>query len=109
MINSKHNVVIADTQFLVVEALKSLLGSDNRFSITAIVNSQYELNNVLKTESCQLLITDFNLIDFESLGDLQELRKKFPDLAILILTNSLSKADITELSKIGIRNVIRYM
>lgn len=106
MFNSKNNVVIADTQFLVIEALKSLLSSDSRFSITAIVGTQYDLNNTLKTESCQLLITDFNLIDFEGLGDLQELRKKFPDLAILILTNSLSKSDITELSKIGIRTVV---
>ena len=106
MIHSRYKVVIADTQFLVVEALKSLLHSDERFTITAVAGTHDELNKVLKSDSYHLLITDFNLIDFESLGDLQDLKRKFPEMAILILTNALNKADIAELSKMGIANII---
>ncbi len=106
MNRSVNKIVIADTQFLVVEALKSLLGNDERFSITGIVNSQYELRKVLDREPCQLLITDNALLDYDSLHDLQEIRHMFPHLSILILTNILTKAEFTELSKAGIKNII---
>lgn len=106
MSNLGNKILIADTQFLVVEALKSLFGSDERFSIIEIVSSNYELHKVLEKESCQLLITDFALIGFESMDDLQKIKQKFPDLAVLILTNSINKAEFTELSKIGIKNII---
>jgi DNA-binding NarL/FixJ family response regulator len=106
MRNLANKILIADTQFLVVEALKALLASDERFSIIEIVSSQIELNKVLDSESCQLLITDFALIGFESMNDLQKIKQKFPDLAVLVLTNSINKAEFTELSKIGIKNII---
>jgi DNA-binding NarL/FixJ family response regulator len=106
MSNLENKILIADTQFLVVEALKSLLGSDERFSIIEIASSNYELHKALEKESCQLLITDFALIGFESMDDLQKIKQKFPDLAVLVLTNSINKAEFTELSKIGIKNII---
>ena len=106
MSNPVCKIVIADTQFLVVEALKSLLGSEVRFSVVAVSGSQYELYKVLGKESCQLLITDNSLIDYNGADDLQEIKRKFPQLSILILTNSLSKAEFTELNKIGIKNII---
>lgn len=106
MSNSGNKILIADTQFLVIEALKSLLKNDERFSIIEIVISQYEINKFLEKESFQLLITDFVLFDFDSVDDLQKIKQKFPDVAVLVLTNSISKADFTELSKIGIKNII---
>jgi len=101
-----NKIVIADTQFLVVESLKSLLGNDERWSIAAVVSSQYELLKVLEKEACQLLITDNALIDYDNPEDLQKIKQKFPKLSILILTNSLTKAEFAELNKIGIKNII---
>ncbi|BBE19877.1 DNA-binding response regulator, LuxR family [Aquipluma nitroreducens] len=106
MSNSGNKIIIADTQFLVVEALKSLLENDERFSIIEIVSSCNELHKVLEKESFQLLITDFALFDFDSVDDLQKIKQKFPDLAVLVLTNSINKAEFNELSKIGIKNII---
>ena len=106
MSNLGYKIVIADTQFLVIEALKSLFGNDKRFQIIEIVSSQYELYKVLERESCQLLITDFAMIDFGSIDDLQKTKQKFPALSILVLTNAINKAEFTDLSKIGIKNII---
>lgn len=106
MSNSGNKIIIADTQFLVVEALKSLLENDERFSIIEIVSSCNELHKFLGKESFQLLITDFALFDFDSVDDLQKIKQKFPDVAVLVLTNSINKAEFTELSKIGIKNII---
>jgi len=106
MNNLSHKIVIADSQFLVVETLKNLLTTEGKYSIAAIVNSKYELYKTLERETCNLLITDFNLIDYESIDDLLEVKRKFPELTVLVLTNYVAKAEFSALSKIGIKNII---
>jgi DNA-binding NarL/FixJ family response regulator len=106
MNNFPIKIVIADTQFLVVETLRTILSADERFFVTGIVNSQTELIKVLENELCVLLITDISLFDYDSIQDLQRTKLQFPDLSILVLSNSISKAEFTELSKIGIKNII---
>ena len=101
-----NRIVIADTQFLVVEALTSLLGSDERWSLAGVANTSYELQKVLRNESCQLLITDPALLDYDGIADLHKLMEEFEELSVLILTNSLTKAEFTELNKTGIKNII---
>ena len=106
MNNSSNKIIIADSQFLVVETLKTLLENDARFNVSGIVNSKFELLKVLEHEICGLLITDFNLLDYDGIDDLQRIKRMFPDLTFLILTNSINKVEFTELSKIGIKNII---
>jgi len=106
MDNLVNKIVIADSQFLVVETLKTLLGNDERFYISGIVNSQLELLKVLENEHCDLLITDIALFDYVCLNDLQKIIQKFPNLSVLILTNSINKTEFTGLCKIGIKNII---
>jgi DNA-binding NarL/FixJ family response regulator len=106
MNNLPHKIVIADSQFLIVETLKNLLTTEGKYSIAAIVNSKYELYKTLEKETCNLLITDFNLIDYESIDDLLEVKRKFPELTVLVLTNYVAKAEFSALSKIGIKNII---
>lgn len=101
-----NRIVIADSQFLVVEALKSLLGADDRFFIANVVNSLFGLLKVLDKEPCELLITDFALLDYDGIDNLQKVKQKFPDLSVLILTNSVNKSEFAGLSKIGIKNII---
>lgn len=104
--NSSKKIVIADSQFLVVETLKTILGADGRFIVAGIVNSQMELVKVLESGLYDLLITDFSLIDYDSIDDLLKIKQKFQHITILILTNSISKTEFAELSKIGIKNII---
>lgn len=105
MDNVVKNIVIADTQFLIVTALKSLLDSNER-TIAVVVNSLNELYKVLEKDPCQLIITDHLFFDFAYSDGFLEIKRKFPKISILILTNSISKPEFTELTKIGIRNII---
>jgi DNA-binding NarL/FixJ family response regulator len=104
--NSSKKIVIADSQFLVVETLKTILGAGDRFVVAGVVNSQMELIKVLENGLYDLLITDFSLIDYDSIEDLLKIKQKFQHITILILTNSISKTEFAELSKIGIKNII---
>lgn len=106
MSNSLPKIIIADSQFLVVETLKTLLTAEGKYTVESIVNSKYELYKTLEKTPCNLLITDFNLVDYESIDDLQEVKRKFPELTILVLTNNVAKAEFAVLSKTGIKNII---
>ncbi|MFY9150582.1 MAG: response regulator transcription factor [Prolixibacteraceae bacterium] len=106
MNSSSHKLIIADSQFLIVESLKVLIENDFRFSLLSTCRTQCELFKILRNESCDVLITDIALLDYNGVSDLQKIKQKFPELAILILTNSISKPEFTELSKIGIKNIL---
>jgi DNA-binding NarL/FixJ family response regulator len=98
--------VIADSQFLVVETLKSLLEADQNYSLAGVAKSHNDLIRLLNSTGIDLLITDPVLFDYDSLEDLQNIKINNPELAILILTHSVSKAEFTVFSKIGIQNII---
>ena len=106
MSNLLKRIVIADTQFLVVETLNTILNEDERFSVVGIVGSKHELMKILEHEICNLLITDPVLFDFNGIDDLKNIRSNFPGLSILILTSLVGKAEFNELSRLGIKNII---
>jgi len=102
----EYKIVIGDTQFLVVEGLKSLLANDERLSVAGIVTTKDELLNFLARKPIQLLIIDLASLDFDKSDDLQFIKLQFPQLSILILTNSISKDEFTRLTKVGIKNIL---
>jgi DNA-binding NarL/FixJ family response regulator len=105
--NSYSNkIIIADTQYLVVETLNAILTHDDRFSVIGVVDSKYELLKVLEQEDCGLLITDPVLFDFDGIDDLRQLKLRFPQLSVLILTNSIGKVEFNDLLKIRVKNII---
>ena len=104
--NNSINLVIADSQYLVVEGLKSLLKEEEHFYIAGIVSTQYELLKLLNNAPCDLLITDLAMPDYNAIDDLKRLKEEFPDLGILLLTESVTKAEFSELARTGIKNIL---
>jgi DNA-binding NarL/FixJ family response regulator len=101
-----NNVIIADSQFLVVEALKSLIATDDRYTLAGVAGTQNDLYKILETVRSGLLITDFANIDFDGIDDLKNIRQKYPQVSILILTNIISKQEFSGLTRLGIKNII---
>src|ERR1035437_2355283 len=101
-----NNVIIADSQFLVVESLKSLIESDGRYILAGVAETQSDLYKILETVQCGLLITDLANIDYYGIDDLKNIRQEYPQILILILTNSISKTEFSEFSRLGIKNII---
>ncbi len=100
------SVIIADAQFLVVEGLKSLISADETYLIAGVAGTKSDLYKLLAKSRHDLLITDFSNIDYDGIDDLSVIRQNYPQLSILILTNSISKAEFTGFTKLGIRNII---
>ena len=106
MEHSPVKIIIADHQFLIAESLKLILSNDKRYAVAGSVHSRDQLISTLQNEQHGVLITDTNLFDYNGPEDLTYIRQRFPDFAILILTNSLSKAEFQELSKTGVKNIL---
>ena len=104
--NKTYNVIIADSQFLVVETLRMLIDKDEKYALAGIAGTHEELLKILTKTSNGLLITDIATIDYDGLEDLKTIREKYPNLVMLILTNLLNKTDFSGLSKLGIKNII---
>jgi DNA-binding NarL/FixJ family response regulator len=61
---------------------------------------------VLETVDQALLITDPLLMDYNGMDDLIKVRQKYPQISILILTQSITKIEFVELRKAGITSII---
>jgi DNA-binding NarL/FixJ family response regulator len=99
-------ILIADSQFLITESLKFILQSEGRFNVNKVVTEKSELIKVLKKENIYLLILDYSLIDISGISELKEIKSNFPNLKVLVITNSVSKAELYELNSVGIIDII---
>lgn len=106
LVHQKNSVLVADTQFLIIEALKNLFGNDQRFSLVHIVNNHFELELALMNVETHLLVIDYSLMGFDNLSALKKLMERFPKVSVLILTNTINKAELVELNKLGFKNII---
>jgi len=104
--NKIIQIIVADSQFLVVEALRSLFRKEEKYIITGTVSTKDDLYKLLEKENCDLLITDFATIDYDGIDDLKNISLIRPQISVLVLTNTISKQEFNSLSKIGIRNII---
>jgi DNA-binding NarL/FixJ family response regulator len=106
--NTDNNikVIIADSQFLIVESLKSILSSSEKFSILGIAGTKQELSGMLMNTESAVLIIDPQQLDFSGLDDLKIIKQDFPRISILILTQAVTKTEFVELRKAGINNII---
>lgn len=98
-------ILIADNQFLAAEGLRSLLENDGNF-IPVKVDSHFELIDALDKELFGLLIIDFTMPAPEGLDSLRKIRRRFPGMPVLIITNAITRLEFSELSGLGIKNII---
>jgi len=104
--NSITNILIADSQFLIVEALKSLFSKEQKYVVYGVVETKFELRKALNEMGEGLLIVDFWSVDFTEIEEIKSFIEKYKDLHILILTNTINKSDFMELTKVGFKNII---
>jgi len=100
------NVIIADNQYLITTSLKTIFQDEKLYLVNEVATNKNDLLKALETKLASILIVDFAQIDFDNLSDLKKIKKEYPCLSILVLTNSVSKNELIELNNIGIYNII---
>ena len=99
----KGNILIADSQFLATESLRSFL-TESGYGVS-VVTARSDLLESLKHTDVSLIITDYVLFDFKSINDLRELHEEHAQIPVLILSNSVNHMQIMEFNNAGIRNI----
>lgn len=100
------NYAIADSQTLIAEGLKAVLKRDERFQLAGICSNTDDLKILLNTNTIDLLITDFAMLDYGGFVQIKNIKDQYPKLSLLILTNQINRNELNELTKIGIKNII---
>jgi DNA-binding NarL/FixJ family response regulator len=99
-------VLIADSQFLITESLKMILQNEGCFLVCKIVTEKNDLIDALKINNISVLIIDPSQVDIAGLSELKEIKNGFPDLKILVITNSVTRKELHEFNSININNII---
>lgn len=103
---SLQNIIIADVQYLITTSLKSIIQDDMQYIVNRVVTNKNDLLEALNAETFSMLIIDYAQIDFDGYYVLQKIRKEYPCLSILILTNSVTKSELMELNNLDIKNIL---
>ena len=102
--SQKHSVIIADSQFLITEGLKSLL--QNTYEIKGIVTGKEDLANALEKDKPQILFIESEAYIPDDQEFLKTLRNRFRDTRFIVITGAVTAKNIRTLIKAGIINFL---
>lgn len=94
-------LIIADDHQLLIEGLISILSEVKDLEILNPVNNGNQLINSLILNPADIVLLDLNMPKLDGIKTLAILRRDFPDLKIIILTNYDQPQLIEEVKKLG--------
>lgn len=80
-------IIVCDDHPLIAQGLSSFIGQKEDLIIVATATTARELRETLATTSADILLLDINLPDGNGLELCPEIKKKYPELKILALSN----------------------
>lgn len=101
-----HHIIIADNQFLISESLKKLLADEFSIHESRTVNNKQDLLEALNQKPDSLLIMDPDQIDLDDFFEIRKILLDYSSCMVLVLTNSLSKNELSALNAAGIKNIL---
>lgn len=101
-----HHIIIADNQFLISESLKKLLADEFSIHESRTVNNKQDLLEALNQKPDSLLIMDPDQIDLDDFSEIRKILLDYSSCMVLVLTNSLSKNELSALNAAGIKNIL---
>lgn len=94
-------LIIADDHQLLIEGLISILTEVKDLEILEPVNNGNQLINSLIKSHADIVLLDLNMPKLDGIKTLPVLRRDFPDLKVIILTNYDQPQLIEEVRKLG--------
>lgn len=105
----KINLIIADDHPVLISGIKHELSSIHTLQVVGTANNSTEIMELLAKEQCDILITDYVMPGGE-FGDgmtmLSFLRRRYPNLKIIVFSMIDSQIMLTELIKLGVHAVL---
>lgn len=105
----KISIIIADDHPTIIVGISQELSSIRTLDIVGKAKNSTEIIELLSKQPCDILITDY-VMPGGSAGDgmamLSFLRRRYPDLKIIVFTTIENPAIVTEILKLGIGAVL---
>ncbi|MFK0380301.1 response regulator [Pandoraea sp. NPDC090278] len=102
--------IIADDHPLILSAIERALHDSSQFSVVALAGSGEELLALLRLKKCELIVTDFSMVQDSSGHDglslLRLLRRQFPEIMVVVATMNTNPAVLKQIIACGVRGVV---
>jgi len=99
------NILFAENQFLIREGVIATLKKAGNYKIH-IVETKADFLTQIQTTAIDLVIMDNIFIENNCAIKLSDLKRLYPQLKFLLLTNGMTHTEIAEFSNSGINNII---
>lgn len=106
MNENKPSVLITDPQWLTSQGLKMLIEESGTFAFGGTIDSLPALRTLLAHGAPSLLVADSGRFCCCDLDELKRIMDEHPHMHVMVMTNTLQRAELSSLSKMGIKNVI---
>ena len=100
------NILIADSQAIFCEGIKSVLSNKNDFEIKNVVSNKNDLYLNLKSFAVDILILDFETTEGFEISDFSILKVAYPKLSVFVINANKNKEIIYKVLKSGVKNYI---
>lgn len=97
----KINIIICDDHPLILEGLQRMLKEKSNMEILATVNNLTALWQTLSESEADILLLDINLPDGSGLDACAEIKKQYPDIKILGISNLHERSVIIRMLRNG--------
>jgi DNA-binding NarL/FixJ family response regulator len=106
MLNSRFHIIIADNQFLIIEALQKVIHDEFPDINCILAESKHRLIKALAVQPMSLVILDYINLAFENVAELKRLVLTDNKTELLLLVNSLKRSELIDFSIVGIKNIL---
>ena len=97
MLPQKINLLIADPNTLTREGLKALLSKKTGVEIVGEASQMADLLPLLETEEPDILVIDYDVPGCFQIGDIADIRVKYPKTDIMVVTGNQNRDDILQI------------
>lgn len=104
--NKPFSIILADDHKIFRAGLKQLIDGVTDLQVVAEADNGKQLLEILKEKSCDLVILDISMPELNGLKALEEIKRDFPHLPVLLLTMHKEREYFRKAMRIGIDGYI---
>ncbi len=99
-------ILLADQQIITIEGLRGILSREEDMLILDHALTKNKLWEKLETHNPDVLISDFNTIEFLTLEDLKRISTSFKTTQVLLITSEVDRDNLNKAKELGVKGFI---
>lgn len=102
----KTSILLIDDHQLLRTGIKQIIESDHLFKVVAESNGKESLLHLIEKHNPKIILMDINLRFVHWQEAIQDIKSKFPEIKVIILTFSEDKKSVIEAVELGIHGYL---